>query len=43
MVLNRSQYENICKEGLIQENTDVNSSFINDINTKLKNLSEKFN
>ena len=31
------------KEKLIQEITDINSSFINDINTKLRNLEEKFN
>ena len=44
MVLNRSQYENMSKEELIQELTDINSSFFNDINTKLSNLlEEKFN
>ena len=43
MVLTRSQYENMSKEELIQELTDINSSFINDINTKLSNLEEKFN
>ena len=43
MVLTRSQYENMSKEELIQELTDINSSFINDINTKLSNLGEKFN
>ena len=31
------------KEELIQELTDINSSFVNDINTKLSNLEEKFN
>ena len=31
------------KEELIQELTDINSSFINDINMKLSNLEEKFN
>ena len=31
MVLPRSQYENISKEELIQELTDINSSFVNDI------------
>ena len=43
MVLIRSQYENMSKEELIQEFTDINSSFVNDINTKLSNLGEKFN
>ena len=32
MVLTRSQYENMSKEELIQELTDINSSFVNDIN-----------
>ena len=31
------------KEELIQELTDINSSFVNDINMKLSNLKEKFN
>ena len=31
------------KEELIQELTGINSSFVNDINTKLSNLEEKFN
>ena len=31
------------KEELIQELTDINTSFINDINAKLSNLDEKFN
>ena len=31
------------KEELIQELTDINSNFVNDINTKLDNLQEKFN
>ena len=31
------------KEELIQELTDINSNFINDINMKLSNLEEKFN
>ena len=31
------------KEELIQELTDINSSFINNINAKLTDLSEKFN
>ena len=43
MVLTRSQYENRTKEELIQELTDINSSFLNDINMKLSNLEEKFN
>ena len=38
-----SQFENISKEELIQKLTDINSSFINDINTKLSNLDEMFN
>ena len=43
MVLTRSQYENMSKGELVQELTDINSSFINDINTKLSNLEETFN
>ena len=43
MVLTWSRYENMSKEELIQELTDINSSFINDINMKLSNLEEKFN
>ena len=43
MVLTRSQYENMSKEELIQELTDINSSFVNDINAKLTDLSERFN
>ena len=43
MVLTRSQYENMSKEELIQELTDINSSFVNDINTTVSNLEEKFN
>ena len=31
------------QEELNQKLTDINSSFINDINMKLSNLSEKFN
>ena len=34
MVLTRSQYEKTSKEELIQELTDINSSFVNDINMK---------
>ena len=41
--MTRSQYENMSKEELIQELTDINSSFVNDINTKLSNPVEKFN
>ena len=43
MVLTRSQYENMSKEELIKELTDINSSFVSDINMKLGNLSEKLN
>ena len=43
MVLTRIQYENVSKKELIQELTDINSSFVNDINTKLSNLEEKNN
>ena len=39
MVLTRSQYENMSKEELIQELTDINSRFFNDINAKLTGLS----
>ena len=35
MVLTRSQYENMSKEELIQELTNINSSFVNDINAEL--------
>ena len=38
MALTQSQYENMSKEELIQELTDINSSFVNDTNTKLSNL-----
>ena len=41
MVLTRSQYENMSKEELIQELTDINTNFVNDINAKLTGLSEK--
>ena len=41
--MTRSQYENMSKEELIQELTDINSSFVNDISTKLSNLEEIFN
>ena len=43
MVLTRSNSENMTKKELIQELTDINSSFVNDINAKLTGLSEKFN
>ena len=43
MVLTRSQYKSMCKEELIQELTDINSSFVNNINVKLTDLSERFN
>ena len=42
MVLNRNQYENINNEELIQELDDINSRFVNNINAKLTELSEKF-
>ena len=35
MVLTRSQYENMIKEELIQELSDINSSFVNNVDTKL--------
>ena len=38
-----SQFENKSKEELIQKLTDLNSSLINDINTKLSNLDEMLN
>ena len=43
MVLARSQYENMSKEELIQELTNINSSFVNDINAKLTDLCDRFN
>ena len=43
MVLTRSQYENMSKEELIQELTNIHSSFFNDINAKLTDLSDRFN
>ena len=43
MVLTRIQYKNMSKKELIQELTDINSSFVNDINVKLTDLSQKFN
>ena len=38
MVLTRSQYENMNKEELIQELSDINSSFANGIKSKLTGL-----
>ena len=43
MVLTQSQYENMSKEELIQGLTDINSSFVNGINMKMRNLEKKFN
>ena len=43
MVLTRSQYEHMSKEELIQELTNINSSFVNDINAKVSDLSDRFN
>ena len=43
MVLTRSQYENMSKEELIQDLTNINSSFVNDINVKLTDLSDRSN
>ena len=43
MVLTRSQYENMSKEELIQELTNINSIFVNDINAKLTDFSDRFN
>ena len=43
MVLTRSQYENMSREELIQELTNINSSFVNEINAKLTDLSDRFN
>ena len=43
MVLTQSQYENMSKEQLIQELTNINSSFVDDINAKLTDLSDRFN
>ena len=43
MVLTRSHYENMSKEELIQELTDIYSSFVNIINVKITDLSERFN
>ena len=43
MVLTQSQYENMSKEELIEELTNINSSFVNDINAKLIDLLDRFN
>ena len=43
MFLTRSQYENVSKEELIQELTNINPSFVNEINAKLTDLSDRFN
>ena len=43
MVLTQSQYENMSKEELIQELKNINSSFVNDINAKLTDFSDRFN
>ena len=43
MVLTHSQYENMSKDELIQQLTNINSSFVNDVNAKLTDLLEKFN
>ena len=42
MVLTQSQYKNMSKEELIQE-LNINSSFVNDINAKLTDFSDRFN
>ena len=42
MVLTRGESENISKEELIQELTNINSSFVNNINAKLSDFSDKF-
>ena len=45
MVLTRSQYGNMRKEELFQELTNINSSFVNNINenAKLSDLCDRFN
>ena len=43
MFLTQSQYENVSKEELIQELTNINASFIIEINAKLTDLSDRFN
>ena len=41
MTVTQSQHENMCKEELIHELTDISSSFVNDINVKLTDLLER--
>ena len=41
-VIKKSYFTGLIVE-LIQELKDINSSFVNDINTKLSNLEKKFN
>ena len=41
MALTQSQRENMCKEELIHELTDISSSFVSDINMKLTDLLER--
>ena len=43
MVLTHSHFENMSKEELIQELTNINLSFVNDINGKLSDLSDRVN
>ena len=43
MVLTHSHFENMSKEELIQELTNINLSFFNDINGKLSDLSDRVN
>ena len=42
MVLTRSQYKSMSKEELIHKLTNINSSFVNNINAKLTDLSDTF-
>ena len=37
------KFENMSKEELIQELTNINSSFVNNVNAKLSDFSERFN
>ena len=43
MVLTQSQYENMSRRAYSRELTDINSSFVNNINAKLTDLFKKFN
>ena len=43
MVLTISQFENMSNKKLIQRLTNKKSNFVNNINAKLTDLSEKFN